>query len=84
MNWWLFLQVSGDQNAQILVWNPDTMALLHTFKGHKGAVTVSLFCQDLSNIKVLLLFPCLHRKITFLLGVIEESCPIVGEDNYNW
>lgn len=33
-------KVSGDQNSKILVWDPVEMRLLHTFKGHKGAITV--------------------------------------------
>ncbi|XP_067936609.1 U3 small nucleolar RNA-interacting protein 2-like isoform X2 [Watersipora subatra] len=42
--------VSGDQTALILVWNPESMDLLHTFKGHKGPVTGLAFrrgCNEL-------------------------------------
>lgn len=34
--------VTGDQTANVLVWNPESLELIHRFKGHKGAVTVSI------------------------------------------
>ena len=33
---------SGDRNNLIHLWNPDTCELLHTFKGHRAPVSVSL------------------------------------------
>ncbi|KAF6029184.1 RRP9 [Bugula neritina] len=32
--------VTGDQAAQIIVWNPQSMEILRTFSGHKAAVTL--------------------------------------------
>ena len=34
-------QVTGDANNLILVWNPASCELVHTFRGHRKAVTVS-------------------------------------------
>ena len=40
------LQASGDRNNLIHIWNPDTCELLHTFKGHRGAISVSIIDPD--------------------------------------
>ncbi|KFM79341.1 U3 small nucleolar RNA-interacting protein 2, partial [Stegodyphus mimosarum] len=37
--------VSGCQNKIMHVWNPDTMELLKTFHGHKGAITGLIFLR---------------------------------------
>ena len=37
----LYLQASGDRNKLIHIWDPDGCELLHTFKGHRDAVSVS-------------------------------------------
>lgn len=44
------LKVSGEQKQLIHVWNPSTCQLIHTFKGHKDAVTVSIRIQPVDRI----------------------------------
>lgn len=41
------LQATGCRNKLIHIWNPDTCEFVHTFHGHRDAVSVSrdfMFC----------------------------------------
>lgn len=37
----LLSQASGGQDKLVRIWNPENLAHIHTFKGHRDAVTVS-------------------------------------------
>lgn len=42
--------VSGDIKNLILVWSPETMEHIHTFKGHSGPVTGLAICRETNHL----------------------------------
>lgn len=37
--------VSGDENGNIIIWNPETLDFIHKFKGHKDSVNGVAICK---------------------------------------
>jgi hypothetical protein len=59
----MFKQASGDSNKLIHIWDAGPMTLLHTFKGHRDAISVS----DVDVLFILIVKMESSKEIHFML-----------------